>query len=98
MLLPRYLVRFDAGSTFCLTGRVLQNQKYGSIVVLSSVANTHGGECLESRRWLSSADKHRQGCWGPALTMSSHAALGLVKSGVAVLKGQSHSSASQLGC
>jgi len=27
------------------------------------------------------------GCWGPALTMSSHAALGVVRSGVAVLKG-----------
>ncbi|EME50269.1 hypothetical protein DOTSEDRAFT_165376 [Dothistroma septosporum NZE10] len=26
-------------------------------------------------------------CWGPAFTMSSHAALGLVKSGVAALKG-----------
>ncbi|KAF2718827.1 NAD(P)-binding protein [Polychaeton citri CBS 116435] len=27
------------------------------------------------------------GCWGPALTMSSHAALGVVRSGVPVLKG-----------
>ncbi|KAF1996274.1 NAD(P)-binding protein [Amniculicola lignicola CBS 123094] len=27
------------------------------------------------------------GCWGPAFTMSSHAALGVVRSGVAVLKG-----------
>lgn len=27
------------------------------------------------------------GCWGPAFTMSSHAALGVVKSGVATLKG-----------
>ncbi|THW67046.1 NAD(P)-binding protein [Aureobasidium pullulans] len=27
------------------------------------------------------------GCWGPAFTMSSHAALGVVHSGVAVLKG-----------
>ncbi|KAF1811348.1 NAD(P)-binding protein [Eremomyces bilateralis CBS 781.70] len=27
------------------------------------------------------------GCWGPALTMSSHAALGVVRAGVAVLKG-----------
>lgn len=46
-----------------------KDEKYGSIVVVSSVANTHGG------------------CWGPALTMSAHAALGVVKSGVAVLKG-----------
>ena len=27
------------------------------------------------------------GCWGPAFTMSSHATLGVVKAGVAVLKG-----------
>jgi NAD(P)-dependent dehydrogenase (short-subunit alcohol dehydrogenase family) len=27
------------------------------------------------------------GCWGPAYTMSAHAALGLVKSGVPTLKG-----------
>ena len=27
------------------------------------------------------------GCWGPAFTMSSHAALGVVRSGVATLKG-----------
>lgn len=27
------------------------------------------------------------GCWGPCLTMSSHAALGVVRAGVAVLKG-----------
>jgi len=27
------------------------------------------------------------GCWAPAFTMASHAALGVVKSGVAVLKG-----------
>lgn len=43
--------------------------KYGSIVVVSSVASTYGG------------------CWGPCYTMSSHAALGVVKAGVAVLKG-----------
>lgn len=28
------------------------------------------------------------GCWGPAFTMSSHAALGVVKAGVATLKGK----------
>lgn len=27
------------------------------------------------------------GCWGPSFTMSSHAALGVVRAGVAVLKG-----------
>ncbi|KAI9792898.1 MAG: hypothetical protein M1835_007577 [Candelina submexicana] len=46
-----------------------KDQKYGSIVVVSSVASTYGG------------------CWGPCLTMSSHAALGVVRAGVAVLKG-----------
>jgi len=44
-------------------------QKYGSIVVVSSVAATYGG------------------CWGPAYTMSAHAALGVVRAGVAALKG-----------
>jgi len=43
--------------------------KYGSIIVVGSVASEYGG------------------CWGPCFTMSSHAALGVVKSGVAVLKG-----------
>lgn len=28
-----------------------------------------------------------EGCWGPAFTMASHAALGVVRAGVAVLKG-----------
>jgi len=28
------------------------------------------------------------GCWGPCFTMSSHAALGVVKAGVATLKGE----------
>lgn len=46
-----------------------KNQKYGSIIVVSSVASTYGG------------------CWGPCYTMSSHAALGVVQAGVAVLKG-----------
>jgi len=46
-----------------------KNQKYGSIIVVSSVASTYGG------------------CWGPCYTMSSHAALGVVRAGVAVLKG-----------
>lgn len=46
-----------------------KSQKYGSIVVISSVASTYGG------------------CWGPCYTLASHAALGVVKAGVATLKG-----------
>ncbi|KAI1415975.1 hypothetical protein F5Y13DRAFT_155781 [Hypoxylon sp. FL1857] len=46
-----------------------KNQKYGSVIVISSVASVHGG------------------CWGPCYTMTSHAALGVVKAGVATLKG-----------
>jgi cytidine deaminase len=46
-----------------------KSQKYGSIIVISSVASTYGG------------------CWGPCYTMTAHAALGVVKAGVAVLKG-----------
>ena len=46
-----------------------KDQPYGSIIVVGSVAGTHGG------------------FWGPAYTMSSHAALGLVRAGVPVLKG-----------
>lgn len=34
------------------------------------------------------ADDDILGCWGPCYTMSSHAALGVVRSGVAVLKGK----------
>ncbi|KAI1466800.1 uncharacterized protein F4812DRAFT_432856 [Daldinia caldariorum] len=46
-----------------------KSQKYGSIIVISSVASVYGG------------------CWGPCYTMTSHAALGVVKAGVASLKG-----------
>lgn len=46
-----------------------KTQKYGSIIVISSVASVHGG------------------CWGPCYTLASHAALGVVKAGVATLKG-----------
>ncbi|KAJ0355155.1 hypothetical protein COL154_000747 [Colletotrichum chrysophilum] len=46
-----------------------KTQKYGSIIVIGSVASTYGG------------------CWGPAYVVASHAALGVVKAGVAVLKG-----------
>ena len=48
---------------------VPKDQKYGSIIVVSSTASTYGG------------------CWGPCYTISSHAALGVVRAGVAVLKG-----------
>jgi len=37
------------------------------------------------------------GCWGPSYTMSSHAALGVVEAGVAVLKGDSALTTSCLG-
>jgi NAD(P)-dependent dehydrogenase (short-subunit alcohol dehydrogenase family) len=43
--------------------------KYGSIIVVSSVASGYGG------------------CGGPAHTIASHAALGVVRSGVPVLRG-----------
>jgi len=46
-----------------------KTQKYGSIVVISSVASAYGG------------------CWGPGYTMAAHAGLGVVRAGVAVLKG-----------
>jgi NAD(P)-dependent dehydrogenase (short-subunit alcohol dehydrogenase family) len=46
-------------------------QPYGSIIVVSTTASTNGG----------ASSGH-----GPALTMSSHAALGVVKAGVSVLK------------
>ncbi|KAF2674105.1 NAD(P)-binding protein [Microthyrium microscopicum] len=36
---------------------------------------------------VSSAASEYGGCWGPCFTMSSHAALGVVRSGVAALKG-----------
>lgn len=36
---------------------------------------------------ISSIASQVGGCWGPAFTMSSHAALGVVKAGVATLKG-----------
>jgi len=46
-----------------------KRQKYGSVVVVSSVAGGYGG------------------CWGPAYTMAAHAAMGVVRAGVKVLKG-----------
>lgn len=64
--------------------------KYGSIIVVSSVASTHGGEHAHipaARKGVCRRKLTRAGCWGPALTMSAHAALGVVKSGVAALKG-----------
>jgi len=47
---------------------VPKDQRYGSIIVMSSTASTYGG------------------CWEPCYTMASHAALGVVRAGVAVLK------------
>jgi len=46
-----------------------KSQKYGSIIIVGSVASTYGG------------------CWGPCYTMTAHAGLGVVRAGVAVLKG-----------
>ena len=46
-----------------------KDQRYGSIIVVSSTASQYGG------------------CWGPCYTMSSHAALGVVRAGVTALKG-----------
>ena len=63
---------------------------YGSIVVVSSVASTYGGESMTDvhfGNFGNSADVASLGCWGPCFTMSSHAALGVVRAGVAVLKG-----------
>ncbi|KAI9798417.1 MAG: hypothetical protein M1833_004811 [Piccolia ochrophora] len=71
-----------------------KDQKYGSIVVVSSVASTYGGR--DADRTVSrvfymgtslSSLYHATGCWGPCYTMTSHAALGVVRSGVAALKG-----------
>ena len=86
--------------------------KYGSIIVVSSVASTYGGKSklmghLVDQGWIMVSqfgsailEKDRilkstrcrliilcLGCWGPCYTMSSHAALGVVRAGVAVLKG-----------
>ena len=71
---------------------------YGSIIVVGSVASTYGGESILKRgsRVLDGfthcvsgmvLNLLLSGCWGPAYTMSTHAALGIVRSGVAVLKG-----------
>ena len=72
---------------------------YGSIIVVGSTAASYGGrsrpeeslrvrvfgrlgwDCAQRKLMVST------GCWGPCYTMSQHAALGVVKSGVAVLKG-----------
>jgi len=79
-----------------------KDQKYGSIVVVSSVASTYGGEYLRQPRQprhqkqqlyiriLQRDTDHtlaKPGCWGPCYTMTSHAALGVVRAGVTALKG-----------
>ncbi|KAK7542576.1 uncharacterized protein J3D65DRAFT_614285 [Phyllosticta citribraziliensis] len=72
--------------------------EYGSIIVVASVASTYGGEwsCVrsETAAFQSSAthllrcvSNASAGCWGPCFTMTSHAALGVVRAGVTSLKG-----------
>lgn len=74
-LAPFFALKYVPAATAKLTEKgsypnaTPKTQKYGSIIVISSVASTHGG------------------CWGPCYTMASHAALGVVKAGVATLKG-----------
>lgn len=64
---PAAMAKLTARGTYL--NAAPKTQKYGSIIVISSVASVHGG------------------CWGPCYTMTSHAALGVVKAGVATLKG-----------
>jgi cytidine deaminase len=59
----------EEGARWAYPNATPKKQKYGSIVVVSSVAGGYGG------------------CWGPAYTMAAHAAMGVVRSGVKVLKG-----------
>lgn len=65
--MPAAMAKLTARGTYL--NAAPKTQKYGSIIVISSVASVHGG------------------CWGPCYTMTSHAALGVVKAGVATLKG-----------
>ncbi len=72
-----------------------KDQKYGSIIVVSSVASTYGGEwaqmdnnhSIRTSPALTAANADA-GCWGPCYTMTSHAALGVVRAGVAQLRGK----------
>lgn len=72
---PFFALKYAPPAMAKLTKKLLypnaapKSQKYGSIIVISSVASTYGG------------------CWGPSYTMATHAALGVVRAGVAVLKG-----------
>lgn len=72
---PFFALKYAPPAMAKLTGKqgyanaTPKEQRYGSIVVVGSVAGTYGG------------------CWGPCYTMASHAALGVVRSGVAALKG-----------
>jgi NAD(P)-dependent dehydrogenase (short-subunit alcohol dehydrogenase family) len=59
----------EEGERWAYPNATPKRQKYGSIVVVSSVAGGYGG------------------CWGPAYTMACHAAMGVVRAGVKVLKG-----------
>jgi NAD(P)-dependent dehydrogenase (short-subunit alcohol dehydrogenase family) len=60
-----------------------KDASYGSIIVVGSTASTYGGNRTHYHNKLA----NDTGCWGPCYTMSSHAALGVVRSGVVVLKG-----------
>lgn len=65
-----------------------KSQKYGSIIVISSVASVHGGCWVSSCRFQTMGNAEKLTFWkGPCYTMTSHAALGVVKAGVATLKG-----------
>lgn len=72
---PFFALKYAPPAMAKLTGKQAypnaapKTQRYGSIIVISSVASTYGG------------------CWGPCYTMAAHAALGVVRAGVAVLKG-----------
>jgi NAD(P)-dependent dehydrogenase (short-subunit alcohol dehydrogenase family) len=74
-LAPFFALKYAPPAMAKLTGKqpyanaAPKRQKYGSIIVIASVASTYGG------------------CWGPCYTMASHAALGVVRAGVPVLKG-----------
>lgn len=59
------------------------------VCVYASLIGKEGERDEVGRRGCSWLMESFAGCWGPCYTMSSHAALGVVRSGVAVLKGTS---------
>ncbi|KAH8905165.1 NAD(P)-binding protein [Coniochaeta sp. PMI_546] len=66
---PAAMGKLTSGEEWGYPNASPKRQKYGSIVVVASVAGGYGG------------------CWGPAYTMACHAAMGVVRAGVKVLKG-----------